>query len=59
MRKLFTLFFLSFIIFSCENERLISLKGLIYGTTYNIQFYNNSNENYSEKIDSWINSQHQ
>ena len=52
MRKLFTLFFLSFIIFSCENERLISLKGFIYGTTYNIQFYNNSNENYSEKIDS-------
>ena len=52
MRKLFTLFFFSFIIFSCENERLISLKGFIYGTTYNIQFYNNSNENYSEKIDS-------
>ena len=52
MKNFFTLIFLSLTFISCENERLISLKGLIYGTTYNIQFYNNSNENYSEKIDS-------
>ena len=52
MKNFFTLIFLSLTFTSCENERLISLKGLIYGTTYNIQFYNNSNENYSEKIDS-------
>ena len=52
MKKFFTLIFLSFTFFSCENQRLISLKGFIYGTTYNIQFYNNSNENYSDKIDS-------
>ena len=54
MKNFFTLIFLSLTFISCENERLISLKGLIYGTTYNIQFYNNSNENYSEKIDSII-----
>ena len=52
MKKFFTLIFLSLTFFSCENERLIVLKGLIYGTTYNIQFYNNSNENYSAEIDS-------
>ena len=52
MKKFFALFFLSFIFISCENQRLISLKGFVYGTTYSIQFYNNSNENYSEKIDS-------
>ena len=52
MKNFFTSIFLSLTFISCENERLISLKGLIYGTTYNIQFYNNSNENYSEKIDS-------
>jgi thiamine biosynthesis lipoprotein len=52
MKKFFTLIFLSLTFISCKNERLISLKGFIYGTTYNIQFYNNSNENYSEKIDS-------
>ena len=52
MKKFFTLIFLSLTFISCKNERLISLKGFIYGTTYSIQFYNNSNENYSEKIDS-------
>lgn len=52
MKKFFTLIFLSLTFFSCENERLVALKGLIYGTTYNIQFYNNSNENYSAEIDS-------
>jgi len=51
MKNFFTLIFLSLTFISCENERLISLKGLIYGTTYNIQFYNNSNENLVFKHD--------
>tara|TARA_B100000927_G_C16465566_1_gene469564 strand:+ start:267 stop:1250 length:984 start_codon:yes stop_codon:yes gene_type:complete len=52
MKKFFSLIFLSLTFFTCGNEDLISYKGLIYGTTYSIQFYNNSNENYLEEIDS-------
>ncbi len=50
--KLF-LFFL--LIYSCNNQRLTTLTGLIYGTTYNIQFYSSSYENYSKEIDNIFN----
>ena len=47
------MFFL--LIYSCNNQRLTSLTGLIYGTTYNIQFYSSSYENYSKEIDNIFN----
>lgn len=43
------------LIYSCNNQRLTSLTGLIYGTTYNIQFYSSSYENYSKEIDNIFN----
>ena len=43
------------LICSCNNQRLTTLTGLIYGTTYNIQFYSSSYENYSKEIDNIFN----
>ena len=46
------LFFFISLLYSCKNERLTNLTGLVYGTTYNIQFYSISNDNYAKEIDS-------
>ena len=52
MKNPFFLFFLISLIYSCNDLRLTNLTGLIYGTTYNIQFYNSNSENFSKEIDS-------
>ena len=54
MRKISLFFFLLFIN-SCSDLRKTGLTGLIYGTTYNIQFYSSSYEDYSAEIDSIFN----
>ena len=36
--------------FSCSEEKKTSLSGLIFGTSYNIQFYSSGNSNYSNEI---------
>ena len=68
MKNFLSLFILLSLFFSCNNEmgkpstintstvnnskHLVNLKGLIYGTSYNILFYHSSVDNYSEEIDS-------
>ena len=54
MRKISLFFFLLFIN-SCSDLRKTGLTGLIYGTTYNIQFYSSSFDDYSTEIDSVFN----
>ncbi len=49
------LLFLFLFIYSCNNLRHTSLTGLVYGTTYNIQFYSSANKNFSKEIDSILN----
>ena len=55
MKKLLPLSFTLLFIFSCNNFRKNSVTGLVYGTTYNIQFYNYSSDDYSQEIDSIFN----
>ena len=55
MNNPFFLFFLISLIYSCNDVRLTNLTGLIYGTTYNIQFYNSNSDNFSKEIDSIFN----
>ena len=49
------LLFLFLFIYSCNNLRHTRLTGLVYGTTYNIQFYSSANKNFSKEIDSILN----
>ena len=55
MKIYLKLFLFLLLIYSCNNQRLTTLTGLIYGTTYNIQFYSSSYENYSKEIDNIFN----
>ncbi len=55
MKNIVFLLFIFLFIYSCNNPRLTNLKGLVYGTTYNIQFYSSTNENFSSEIDSILN----
>ena len=55
MKIYLKLFLFLLLICSCNNQRLTTLTGLIYGTTYNIQFYSSSYENYSKEIDNIFN----
>ena len=55
MKNPLFLFFLISLIYSCNDLRLTNLTGLIYGTTYNIQFYNSNSDNFSKEIDSIFN----
>ena len=55
MKNIVSLLFIILFIYSCNNSRLTNLTGLVYGTTYNIQFYSNTNENFSKEIDSILN----
>ena len=55
MKIYLKLFLFLLLICSCNNQRLTTLTGLIYGTTYNIQFYSSSFENYSKEIDNIFN----
>ena len=48
MKNYLILVFITF--FSCSELKKTSLSGLIYGTSYNIQFYSSGNSNYSNKI---------
>ena len=52
MKNLVSLLFLFLLVSSCDNNRLTSISGLVYGTTYNIQFYSPTNQNFSKEIDS-------
>ena len=52
MNNSFFLFFLISLIYSCNDLRLTNLTGLVYGTTYSIQFYSSDSENFSKEIDS-------
>lgn len=41
------------VVLSCKNKpKQIALKGFIFGTTYNIQFFSESRNNYQKQIDS-------
>jgi len=53
--KIYLKLFFALLLCSCNNQRLTTLTGLIYGTTYNIQFYSSSYENYSKEIDNIFN----
>ena len=55
MKNIVSLLFIFLFIYSCNKPRLTNLKGLVYGTTYNIQFYSSTNENFSKEIDSILN----
>ncbi len=55
MKNIVSLLFIFLFIYSCNNLRLTSLTGIVYGTTYNIQFYSSTNENFSKEIDSIFN----
>ena len=48
MKNYLILVFITF--FSCSELKKTSLTGLIYGTSYNIQFYSSGNSNYSNEI---------
>ena len=48
MKNYLILVFITF--FSCSELKKTSLTGLIYGTSYNIQFYGSGNSNYSNEI---------
>ena len=52
MKNIVSLLFLFLSVSSCDNNRLTSISGLVYGTTYNIQFYSPTNQNFSKEIDS-------
>lgn len=48
MKNYLILVFITF--FSCSELKKTSLSGLIFGTSYNIQFYSTGNSNYSNEI---------
>ena len=48
MKKYLILVFITF--FSCNELKKTSLSGLIFGTSYNIQFYSSGNSNYYNEI---------
>jgi len=48
MKNYLILVFITF--FSCSELKKTSLTGLIFGTSYNIQFYSSGNSNYSNEI---------
>ena len=48
MKNYLILVFITF--FSCSELKKTSLNGLIFGTSYNIQFYGSGNSNYSNEI---------
>ena len=48
MKNYLILVFITF--FSCSELKRTSLTGLIFGTSYNIQFYSSGNSNYSNQI---------
>ena len=48
MKNYLILVFITF--FSCNELKKTSLNGLIFGTSYNIQFYSSGNSNYSNEI---------
>ena len=48
MKKYLILVFITF--FSCSELKKTSLSGLIFGTSYNIQFYSSGNSNYYNEI---------
>ena len=48
MKNYLILVFITF--FSCSELKKTSLNGLIFGTSYNIQFYSSGNSNYSNEI---------
>jgi thiamine biosynthesis lipoprotein len=48
MKNYLVLVFITF--FSCSELKKTSLSGLIFGTSYNIQFYSSGNSNYSNEI---------
>ena len=48
MKNYLILVFITF--FSCTELKKTSLNGLIFGTSYNIQFYSSGNSNYSNEI---------
>jgi thiamine biosynthesis lipoprotein len=48
MKNYLVLVFITF--FSCSELKKTSLSGLIFGTSYNIQFYGSGNSNYSNEI---------
>jgi thiamine biosynthesis lipoprotein len=48
MKNYLVLVFITF--FSCSELKKTSLSGLIFGTSYNIQFYGSGNSNYSDEI---------
>ena len=48
MKNYLILVFITF--FSCSELKKTSLSGLIFGTSYNIQFYSSGNSNYSKEI---------
>ena len=48
MKNFFILVFITF--FSCSELKKTSLSGLIFGTSYNIQFYSSGNSNYYNEI---------
>ena len=48
MKKYLVLVFITF--FSCSELKKTTLSGLIFGTSYNIQFYSSGNSNYSNEI---------
>lgn len=48
MKNYLILVFITF--FSCSELKKTSLSGLIFGTSYNIQFYSSGNSNYSNEI---------
>ena len=48
MKNYLILVFITF--FSCSELKKTSLTGLIFGTSYNIQFYGSGNSNYSNEI---------
>ena len=48
MKNIVSILLVFLFIYSCNNPSLTNLKGLVYGTTYNIQFYSSTNENFSK-----------
>ena len=48
MKNYLVLVFITF--FSCSELKKTSLSGLIFGTSYNIQFYSSGNSNYTNEI---------
>ena len=53
MKRLFTLIALTLVLCSCEKEpENVKLSGPVFGTSYNIVYYSETNTNYETQIDS-------